>query len=250
MNTFSITDAFSFGWEKIKSNSRIVFSATLIIAAIELLMRFSMPEHPTPGSVAVTAVGTIIAYVLGVGFTIITLKISRGHAAELREIVPPMKLFIQYLLASLAVWLMALAAIVAGILAGGVITFAFRAGGLHGAAVLFPLIIGTVAGTAGALWVLLRYFFVRFAAIDGERPIRSILSGSAELSANIKGQLLLFIIAIAAINILGALTVIGLLLSIPLTLFAIAHAYLHMSGKLAIAPSTAPAGVVEDSPSK
>ena len=234
MKTFSITESFKFGWNKLKAHSRLVFSATLILAAIQLLVRLTTPEQSSVPAAGIMIFGAIIEVVLGTGFTIIALKLARGEHTTFREIIPSGRLLWQYIATAVLVGLMMLVCV--GIPVGVGVLLMLGGGGISG------LVIGGIIGGAIAILIVLRYFFIKIVSIDGVRPIKEILSTSAKLSDGIKWQLLLFLLVIALINILGALTVVGLLLTIPITLFAMTHVYLKL-----LAPSQTPAATVSPS---
>jgi uncharacterized membrane protein len=73
-----------------------------------------------------------------------------------------------------------------------------------------------------------RYSFVRFAILDGAR-IQESLSRSAVLTQDIKWHLVLFLIILVLLNILGAiLLLVGLLVTVPVSMLAYAHAYVKL----------------------
>lgn len=185
------------------------------------------------GGIGIILLSSILSFIVSVGFTIVALKLSRGETAELREILPPVKLFWQYFLSSLAVGLIACAGFALPIIVGGIIALVLHGAGLPGIAVFAPLVAGAIVGIGIAVWIALQYFFVRFVSVDGVRPVRDILTASSHMSQGVKGHLLLFLLAIAVISVLGVISVIGMLISIPLTIFAIAYAYLHLAGHVA-----------------
>jgi hypothetical protein len=239
MDTFSIGESLRFAWDKIKTNSRVVFPAVLVMAVLQILIRFAAPDHGGAMSGIIGLVGGITSFVITVGFTIIVLKLSRGQSAALKEIIPPLRLLWQYFLVCLVVGLMVLAVVVATALVCGIAFLILRSMDMWS---LIPaiLVLGPIvlAGVAVVFWIALTYFFIRFAAIDGVYPVKEILARSTGLSKGIRLRLILFIIVIALISIAGAITVVGLLLSIPIVEFAIAHVYLHRSGQLSVVPAT------------
>jgi uncharacterized membrane protein len=81
------------------------------------------------------------------------------------------------------------------------------------------------------IYLMLRYSMVRFAVIDGA-SVTDSLRKSAELSQGVKWHLLWFILAVIAINIVGAiLLLVPLLVTVPVTMIAYAHVYQKLLGR-------------------
>src|SRR3989344_6917621 len=130
MKTFSITESFKFGWNKLKAHSRLVFSATLILAAIQLLVRLTTPEQSSVPAAGIMIFGAIIEVVLGTGFTIIALKLARGQHTTFREIIPSGRLLWQYIATAVLVGLMMLVCV--GIPVGVGVLLMLGGGGISG----------------------------------------------------------------------------------------------------------------------
>lgn len=191
---FSIEEALKFGWHKTKAHSGLLFQAMLTLFALQVASSIvtRVLEHTFMGIAASIVLGVVSLFV-GVGFTIITLKLAKGESASYADIMPPVKLVWHYF--------------VANILSG-----------------LF-IVIGFILLIVPGIYLMLRYSMVRFAIIDGV-GITDSLRRSASLTRGIKWNLLLFFIVIIMLNIVGAiLLLVGLLVSVPVTMIAYAHVY-------------------------
>ncbi len=194
-SAFSIKESLRFGWHTLRTHSALLFKGVLALFAVEVL--YSVVTAVTgpetlQGLLAAVVLGATSVFV-GVGFTLITLKLTKGEQAHFRDIGPPAVLVLQYVVAALLAGL----AVIAG---------------------LFLLIIP-------GIYLALRFSMMRFTVLEGHGVLGS-LRKSAELTHGVKWQLLGFFIVIILLNILGVLLLlVGLLITIPVTMVAYAHVY-------------------------
>lgn len=192
--TFSIEEAFRFGWQKTKEHSALLFKVLLTLFAIQVAyaMVGRVLEGSTFGIVASLALG-IASYVVGVGLTVIVLKIAQGKHVEYDDILQPIEIL----------WKYALANLLAGVL----------------------IFVGFLLLVIPGIYLATRLSMVRFAILDGE-GITGSLERSGKLTHGVKWRILAFLFLIGLINILGALLfLVGLLVTIPVTMIAYAHIY-------------------------
>jgi uncharacterized membrane protein len=197
---FSISEALYFGWHKTKAHSRLVFQVLLTLFAVQVgsAIITRVLGHTLLG-VAAILVLDIITIFLAVGMTVILLKLARGEYASYGEIIPRGEL----------VWRFFVAELLAGIF----------------------IIVGLVLLIVPGLYLMLRYSMVRFAVIDGA-SITESLRKSSELTRGVKWRLLVFMLVIILVNIVGALLLlVGLLVTIPVTMLAYAHVYQKLLGR-------------------
>jgi hypothetical protein len=191
---FSISESLRFGWHKTKTHSRLLFQVLLTLFAVQVASAIvsRVLGHTLLGIAAIVAL-TVIMLFLGVGLTVIALKLARGEHSSYSDIMPKGELVWRFL--------------VAGILSG-----------------IF-MAIGLVLLIIPGIYLMMRYSMVRFAVIDGA-SITESLRKSAELTRGSKWHLLGFILVIILINIVGALLLlVGLLVTIPVTMVAYADVY-------------------------
>ncbi|MDE1924809.1 MAG: hypothetical protein KGH79_01350 [Patescibacteria group bacterium] len=191
---FSINESLTFGWTTLKAHSALVFKIVLTLLALQVA--YAIVTKVLAG----TALGFLAAIVLfiaevvlGIGATLVTLKLAKGEYTTYNDIVPPARLAWRYVLASL----------------------------LAGLIIVCGLILLIIPG----IYVILRYSMVRFAVLDGAGVAES-LRKSAAMTRGVKWHLLGFFVVAILLNIAGAiLLLVGLLVTIPVTMIAAAHIY-------------------------
>jgi uncharacterized membrane protein len=197
---FSIGESLRFGWAKTKAHSKLLFQAMLTLFAVQVanVIVQRVLAHTLLG-ISAQIVLAIISIYLGVGLTVIVLKLARGEHASYSDIMPDTALVWRFFLAGLLTALL----------------------------VVCGLILLIIPG----IYLALRYGMVRFAIIDGA-GVTDSLRKSAELTQGIKWHLFLFILAIIVINIVGAiLLLVPLLVTVPVTMIAYAHVYQKLQGR-------------------
>jgi len=232
---FSIREALRFGWHQVWAHSGLLFKIVILM----LVLGFLRVVLSAGGSAVSQILGALISLVLialGIGITIISLKLARGESTSLRDIIPPWSLAWRYLLSSLIVGIF-MAVCVAIPVALGVLAVSTLSG-IEGK-VLFGLAValGVIAGC----YVMLRYAMVKYVAIDGTQDIGTILRKSKVLSRGAMWHLRLFVVVLILLNILGAfLLFIGLLITIPIPLLAMAYVYLRLCEQVELHHSLSP----------
>jgi len=198
--TFSISEAITFGWHTTRKHSGLVFQLVLTILALQVAQSIvgKVLAGTAQGFIALVVLG-VLQLLVGIGATVISLKLVRGHSAHYKDIVPAWPLVWRFVLASLVVAL----------------------------AVVCGLILLIIPG----IYLLLRYSMVRFAVVDGA-GVRESLHISSTLTHGIKLQLLLFFVTLIGLNILGAVALlVGLLVTMPISMLAAAHVYDRLKHK-------------------
>lgn len=194
---FSIEESLRFGWAKTREHSGLLFQVLLALFALQVVsaMVRSTLEGTLLGALAALALAGLGIFI-STGLAVIALKLARGEHAEFRDIIPPSELVLGVFLASL----------LAGIL------------------VLAGLILLIIPG----IYFMLRFAVVKFAVIDGASVTESF-DRSTELTRGVKWPLLGFLLIIILINIIGALLfMVGLLVTVPVSMIAYAHVYLKL----------------------
>lgn len=221
---FSIREAFTFGWQKTKSHSGLLFKALLIIFALQVCYAIvtKVLEGQAIGVLAAVAL-SVAQFVTGVGITLITLRIAQGKHTELKDMIPPLNTLWRYFAATALVGLIVLAVVLVLFLLALVV--AAMVGGIH--STVFPIwvAIGAFVGVIALTYISLRYSMVRYAILDGA-GIMASLACSTTITKGHLWHLLGFLVLLVVINILGAIVFfIGLLVTIPVTMIAYAHVY-------------------------
>lgn len=203
--TLSVKECLTFGWQTFKSRPWIFVGAFLIVAVANGIV------NVVAGGIEGTAdviggMGLVLLYIVSiVGSTILTTYIGMGttnfilrahdettsvRTNDLIRVHP----FITYLAAEL----------------------------LTGIAVLIGLILLIVPGIILAIALS----FAPYLVIDKRLGAIAALKESIRLTRGNRWKLFLLMLAICGLNIVGALALlVGLFVSVPVSMLAIAHAY-------------------------
>jgi uncharacterized membrane protein len=216
---FSTGAALRFGWETFKKRPWFFVGSTLIIliasaiadgftSAIDAALTGSTDNPSIVGSLINLALGTLIS----MGATAFYLA-AHDHpdTVDLSTLWHP-RPFWKYLGASI----------------------------LLGLAIGIGIILLIVPGIIFALM----YMFATFVVIDRELGPIKALEESSRLTRGHRWKLLGFLLMLVLVNLLGLIAlVVGLLVSIPVSSLAFAHAYRVLGGKAAPADAAMPTAV-------
>lgn len=251
-HTFSIKEAIVFGWHKVKAHSSLVFAVVLTMFALQVAS--SLVQKGLEGTaigVAASIVLAVLGIILGAGMTLIFLKLAKGESSHYRDIVPPLALVWKYFCTSVLVGLISFLPIAAGALASLALLAASDSAGFSKES--FDLLVSTgstnlsdtalfeshawpfvlamfimLVAMGFAIYFAVRYSMARLAVLEGADILES-LPKSTKLTHGIKWRLVLFALAIAGLNLLGLIAlVVGLLVTIPVSVLAFAHVYLKL----------------------
>lgn len=236
-HAFSIKEAIVFGWHKVKAHSALVFQVVLTMFALQVAS--SLVQKGLEGTAlgaAASIVLAVLGIVLGAGMTLIFLKLAKGDHAHYRDIIPKALLVWKYFLTSLLTGIISFLPIMAGglvslvlLVSTGSINFSEGVPVTDGHEWAFALCVLVMLVAVGfAAYFAVRFAMARLAVLEGSNVLESLRKSSA-LTHGIKGRLVLFALAIAGINILGAIALlVGLLVTIPISVLAFAHVYLKL----------------------
>lgn len=212
MQTISISECITFGWETFKKRPWILIGAfllTVVISAIPGILGPQpeigpdgavIPPPPTTWGLITTLASIVISFFVGLGLTNFALRAHDDIASvQISDLWNPQPF-----------WRFVGAEILA--------TLVIAAG--------FILLI--VPGVIAAMGL----GFVPFLVIDrGTWPIDS-LKESWRITKGHKWQLFLLVLVLVALNFVGVLLlVVGVFVTVPITLLAFAHAYRTLAGK-------------------
>ncbi len=205
--TFSIADIFHRAWTTLVEHKKLIIQATLTIALFQILSGIlDIQEPATSADYIQDVVGGVLGAVgsiLGIGFMVIALKLSRGQNALYKELIPRWAIF----------WRVFIAGIVTGLLTA----------------------IGLILLIIPGIYLMLRFSMVNLSIIDGngETGPLDALKKSSALTVGVKWKLLGLIALLILINLAGLLAlVVGLLVTVPLTVLIMSHVYLELLKRL------------------
>lgn len=209
MNTFTVGAAFSAAWALFKQRPWFLIGSFLVLGVVSGIS--SSVAGGTPGempNVLLVIINFIIQTLVYMGMYSVAIKAHDNIAgASFSDLWHPQN-FLSYLVAS--------------ILTGVIIVIGF----------VLLIIPGIIA--------ILFLMFVPYLVIDkGAGPIEAI-KGSVSLTKGHLLSLFLFLLAIIAVNILGAIALlVGLLVSAPISMLAVASAYRTLSSSAPASPPPA-----------
>lgn len=215
---FSYKQVFMFGWEKTKQHAWFVFLTAIII---NLAVRSSEYHHiynPMEGRVAhVPSVFSFIVMLMAtLSITSVSMLISRGHGFSFQDLFNPLlssKRVIKFLIVAVAYVVPVVIGVTAFVV--GIASRNPSYAGL-GALLLIP-----------AVYYSVRLKFFPFIVLEHENAsVKELLKLSYKLTQGKFLSVFIFLILAGVLNFFGALLLgVGLLATVPVTIFAMAHLY-------------------------
>jgi hypothetical protein len=199
MKTLAVGELLRFGWDSFKKRPWFFIGVVLLIVIISGIMEGFTPDPVRSVSDFVLAViALVIGLLLEMGLVAFALK---AHAdvekAEVKDLWHPQHF-----------WQYAAVKILTGII------------------VVIGLVLLIVPGIIAALALI----FATYLVIDKNLGPIEAIKESVRITKGHRWQLFLLALALIGINILGALALmVGLLVTIPVSLLAVAHAYRKLS---------------------
>lgn len=208
-----IGEAIQFGWDTFKANVGLLLAVQVAAILAEGVVNAAMEWWERFGGFheyAMAIAHLVVTMIIQLGFVKISLKFRDGEKVEFANMFDSFNVLAQFLIA----------------------------GVLVGLAVAFGLIFLIVPG----IIIAIRFLFTGYTIYDEERgPIEGI-QRSIELTRGYGFDLFLFGMLLFGINLLGVICLgIGVFVSGPVTLLAIAHVYRHLNPK----PAGEVAGVAQ-----
>lgn len=209
---FSATDAIGYGWRKFKDNVGPVLLSMLVLFVVEIALSvigsggFSMDTtglHFSAVGLVWQILTTIIGYIIGGAVIRASLDVTEGKKFNLLDAVRRVP-YAQVVIVSLLATILEL--------------------------------IGLIALIVGAFIVAWFLVFATYFVVDkAQQPIEAIKSSVSLVGANVGNTIVLFLLSIA-VGLLGAVACgVGLLVAIPVIVFAWSYAYKSFLGE-SVAP--------------
>ncbi len=201
--TFSIKEALSFGWSKMKSHFKIFFGLILLQILLSFFFRFiteALDIMETRGEInfflylLIYLVIIFISVTIGMGIIKITLKIHDDEKPEIKDLTSCYPLALNYVVASI----------------------------LCGVAIALGMLALIVPGIILAI----KFSFVDYFIVDKKTGPIEAIKQSWQITKRNKLKLLLFFFVLGLINVLGVIClIVGLFASIPVTMMAMIFVY-------------------------
>ncbi len=198
---FSISEAIKFGWSTFKENFAFLTTVSVIYLFFSALLKIAVEqaiEMDFVTSLIFDVAIYAISMIMIIGLMKIALKLYDNQKTEFFDLFCHYRLFFKYFAGTILYSL---------IVAVGLILF------------IVP----------GIIWALKFYFFDYYIVDKNCNPIEA-LKKSSEATMGHKWQLFLFVFLLSIINLAGMLFfIVGLIVTIPLTLIATAFVYRKLS---------------------
>lgn len=186
-----------FGWDITKSNIGFFIGLLIVAGLIQYVPDIvaTIIEADAPAlSLIIRIASFVLSVIIGMGLIKICLRFCDGEKGEFSDLFSCYPLFFKYLVGSI----------------------------LYGVIVVVGLILLIIPGI---VWAIKFQFFDYLIVDKGLGPIDA-LEKSSDITRGVKWDLFLFAILLGIINLMGFLClVVGLFVTIPVTMVAIAFVY-------------------------
>ena len=245
MKNFSIIDSFKTGWQITRSNFLFLSGALLVTYLAHAIVMFliltiksiSIGEfirttYPTLQSYFTNSfpfggvkelglfwfiVDSVIVQLFSVGLLIISINLYDRKSASLANFL---RVFQNYrlLFNVIVAWLLSCIPI---------FLFSFLAMGITNYARIIPVFVVFIffISSVFSLWFASRFGFVTFLIIDRLENFLKAFHSSFDLTRGVVLKAIAFFLFIALINFVGAITIVGLMITAHISNFALIHAY-------------------------
>lgn len=214
MNTksFSKKEALQFGWETTKSNLRFFIGFLIVLIAL-IIIPYIIAIRVMEINVFLGSIFHLIDYVLtlivSMGLIKTVLRFCDNEKGNFKDLFSQYPLFFKYLGGSILYFLIVFAG-------------------------LILLIV------PGIVWGI-KFLFYDYFIIDKKLGPIEALKKSSAITKGQKWNLFVFFLIVFAINLIGALALlIGLFVTVPITMVATAFVYRKLSSQLEITPTLEP----------
>lgn len=204
METFSGSECIRFGWETFKKRPWFLvgafFLVTLITSIISSIVNQVFPADDGGTSLTGFLVSIPVQVLASIATTSFALKANDNvESAQIRDLWRP-QFFVNYLCMSILFFIAAAVGFVLFIIPGFV--------------------------------VIVMYYFACYFVVDRSLGPVVAMKESARITKGHRSQILGLLALIVLLNLLGLLAlVIGLLVTVPVTFLAVAHAYRTLSAQ-------------------
>ncbi|MFT4552854.1 MAG: putative membrane protein [Chlamydiales bacterium] len=227
--TFSIRNAFSFSWEKIKAHWTKLVASFLIFSFLPFLFTFTTSfllafaglslENTTTTSL-IEFISQILSTILSIGFLKILLNVGKDETVTISMIFKQKRYFLRYIgLSLILIFIMILGPVLLAV--PGFMLMDTQP---------VPASISIISGIIALGYFLSRYLFTTFILLDQDTGVMETMKLSSELSKNVKFKLFIFLILNLLLAFSGLiLLLVGVLFTIPMAGLALISVYLQLS---------------------
>jgi hypothetical protein len=220
---FKFKEVFMFGWSKTCQHAWFIFLTFLIIGIISKAVTPNLPGGPSMGGFLALSFGVVVTLMMVLSVYSISLMIARNHHFTFADLINPLlsqrrvlKFFALIGLLLLPVLLLSFSA--------AVLTIGARQGSPSVA--IFGMIL-SVATLIPTIFISVRFKFFPFVVVEHEHStMKDLIQMSYKLTEGYFWPIFGFLCLAGLLNIAGLIFFrIGLLATLPTTIFAFAHLY-------------------------
>ncbi|HLH21968.1 MAG TPA: hypothetical protein VK066_05570 [Chloroflexota bacterium] len=203
---FSIGEALSFGWETTKSNFPYFVGLLVIAALVDGVPQFIGNRSGSQSAAALmNLVGFLLNLFISIGITKISLEFCDRRSPGLADLFSGGPVYLSYLLASILFSLMVGIGLVFFVVPGIVLAIVFQ--------------------------------FFSYVIVDRGLGPMAALSRSAAITKGVRWNLFGLALVLVGLNLLGLLAlVVGLFVTVPITIVAIAYVYRKLDAQTGAVP--------------
>ena len=224
---FSTREALRFGWSQTKKHYMILCGAAFVIMLVTLVFKMIGTENSIVG-----LVHTILNLFIALGITRLSLAYAEDKKISFHEAFITTKNFGNYLLgciySGIAV-ILSMIPLFIFIIAWGLSNFYLTMMSVQSGAVLISSIIVPVVAfillLIPVIIINIRLKFFSYLILDKDFGAYKALCESFKMTKGYTWKLVGFAVILALINIAGLITVVGIILTLPVTFIAIAYVY-------------------------
>ena len=231
MKSFSISEVLKSSWEVFKKNWQGLYVVFLVLALLSFVPAFlssALVKSAPAASILVSLLSWVLSLVTALGMVKVALKVVDGEKAEVADLfyaVKKLSLVGKYFLTSVVFGLVFLGAVLPIGLLVGVVTYLAKGADLRAlwavlAVVALPLFV----------YVSVRLQFWVYVLVDKELWGLDVLKSAWGMTKGMVLNLILFALVVLLLNVVGAfLFVLGLLITIPISMLAMATVFRKIS---------------------
>jgi hypothetical protein len=226
--TFSFTATIQSSWDLVKKHLKFLLLSTIASAVILIVLQElqNITEGREILSIFAMILSTVVGIAVSLGWAQVILKLIRHGKTTWSDFQTDTKIWVHYFLARIMYGIVSLISVTIAAVPVFMLIF------LSIYNVPF-LIIGSIAFILGLslfAWLLTRYIFVSFVAIDHPNLNGwKLLKESAKVTKGNMWRLFGFLLMITLINVIGLLfLIVGLIITVPVTMIATAYVYDHL----------------------
>ena len=205
--TFTISDLYARGWSHFKAHWQLALGAIIIVCGIQLILnifgyQYDMRTGAESGSIVVSLLALLITIGLSIGITDLFLSMSRGEESSIDQLYKSITVskFFSYIFASLIYGFMTFLGFILFIIPGIILTLMF-----------YPY-----------------FYFI----VDQDADAIQALSDARKATKGSRLKILVLLLSLGVLNLLGMIALlVGLLVTIPLTMFIFIELYKSLIGE-------------------